>query len=108
MRVSAAEWREWILAGIGRLGTVVLPVERAHGRTLIEDVRSAHDLPLWDNSAMDGYALRASDTAGATPQQPVGLAVTGEVLAGSAADPAVAPGTAVRIMTGAPVPSDAD
>ncbi|QZY52839.1 molybdopterin molybdotransferase MoeA [Leucobacter tenebrionis] len=108
MRVSAAEWREWILAGIGRLGTVVLPVERAHGRTLVEDVRSAHDLPLWDNSAMDGYALRAPDTAGATPQQPVGLVVTGEVLAGSAADPAVAPGTAVRIMTGAPVPSGAD
>ena len=108
MRMSAAEWRGWILDRIGRLDAAPLPLELAHGRTLAEQVRSAHDLPLWHSSAMDGYALRAADTAHATAERPVELVVSGEVLAGGSADPAIAPGAAVRIMTGAPVPSAAD
>lgn len=75
-----------------------------HGAVLAEDVRSTHPLPLWDNSAMDGYAVRSVDTAAA----PVALDVIGEVPAGSGWDPKLEPGQCVKIMTGAPIPSDAD
>lgn len=76
----------------------------AAGRVLAAAVRSAVDLPGFDNSAMDGYAVRFADVAAA----PVRLAVVGDVPAGSAADPSVGPGACVRIMTGAPLPSFAD
>lgn len=75
-----------------------------HGAVLAEDVGSAHALPLWDNSAMDGYAVRAADTA----EAPVRLEVIGEVPAGSGWDPKLEPGQCVKIMTGAPVPTEAD
>ncbi|NQD39601.1 molybdopterin molybdotransferase MoeA [Glutamicibacter halophytocola] len=75
-----------------------------HGAVLAEDVASAHPLPLWDNSAMDGYAVRSGDTSAA----PVALEVIGEVPAGSGWDPRLEPGQCVKIMTGAPIPSDAD
>lgn len=108
MRITADEWREWILSGIGRLGAEELPIASAHGRTLAAEVRARHDLPLWNSSAMDGYALRSEDAAAAAPGSPRAFAVTGEVLAGSDEDPPIPPGSAVRIMTGAPVPRDAD
>src|SRR5439155_16945730 len=66
------------------------------------------DLPPWDNSAMDGYALRSGDTAGASAAQPVLLRVGGEVRAGQAPEGSVAPGTAFRIATGAVLPAGAD
>ncbi|NAZ15861.1 molybdopterin molybdenumtransferase MoeA [Glutamicibacter soli] len=75
-----------------------------HGAVLAQDVDAAHPLPLWENSAMDGYAVRAADTA----QAPVDLQVLGVVPAGSGADPVLGPGQTVRIMTGAPLPSSAD
>lgn len=75
-----------------------------HGAVLARDVASAHPLPLWDNSAMDGYAVRSADVAAA----PVTLDVIGEVPAGSGWDPVLGPGQCVKIMTGAPIPSDAD
>jgi molybdopterin molybdotransferase len=84
-----------------------LPAD-ALGRILAEPVVSATALPPWDNSAMDGYALRAADTAGARDAGPVRLVVTGEAAAGTASDARVEPGTAVRIATGAPVPPGAD
>jgi len=108
MLVTAEEWLARILADVGRLPLETLPVALAHGRTLAQDVRARHDLPLWASSAMDGFALRSGDAAGASPAAPARLAVTGEVLAGSSADPRIAPGEAVRIMTGAPLPRDAD
>ena len=80
----------------------------AIGLVLAADVVSAVDLPLWDNSAMDGYAVRAADTATATATCPVQLRIIGEVAAGDGSDPELLPGTAVRIMTGAPIPSSAD
>ena len=80
----------------------------ALGRVVAEPVVATTSLPPWDNSAMDGYAILASDTAGTTETSPVRLRVTGEVRAGEAADTRVAPGTAVRIATGAPVPAGAD
>jgi molybdopterin molybdotransferase len=83
-------------------GTV--PLSDALGCVLAEPARAAVDVPRFANSAMDGYALRSADVAGA----PVTLEVVGRVLAGTAPDVAVGPGQAVRIMTGAPLPDGAD
>lgn len=85
-----------------------VPLEAAAGLVLADDVRAAGPLPAWDNSAMDGYAVRAADCAGAAPGAPVLLAVVADLPAGSAADAAVGPGQAARIMTGAPLPRGAD
>ena len=91
----------------------VLPEERKHplqalGQVLAEDLAAAFDIPPLDNTAMDGYAVRAEDTAGATTGSPRELRVIGEVAAGYIFEGAVEPGTAVRIMTGAPIPDGAD
>lgn len=108
MRITVEDHQQWILDRIGRLAVSRLPVADALGLTLAEDVRGDLALPLWDNSAMDGYAVRAADIATATPEAPIRLTIAGEVLAGSPDDPVIAAGSAVRIMTGAPIPSDAD
>jgi molybdopterin molybdotransferase len=98
-----------ILAAIPEpLGEETIPVDRALGRVLARPVVAAVTLPPWDNSAMDGYAVRASDLAGASEDAPVRLAVTGEVQAGGAADQRVEHGSAIRIATGAPLPPGAD
>ena len=76
----------------------------ALGRVLAERVVAGEDVPPFANTAMDGYAVRAADTAGA----PVQLDVVGTLAAGSAPDVEVGPGQAVRIMTGAPIPAGAD
>jgi len=78
------------------------------GQVLAEDVCSTIDIPPLDNSAMDGYALRAKDTRGANESSPRYLVVVGEVAAGSMPTKKVGPGTAIRIMTGAPLPEGAD
>jgi molybdopterin molybdotransferase len=83
-------------------------LEEAAGFVLAEHVRAPMDLPPFDNSAMDGYALRAADTAAAHPEEPVRLSVVGEVAAGGWRDAPVAAGTAVKIMTGAALPPGAD
>ncbi len=80
----------------------------ALGQVLTEDVTCGFDIPPLDNTAMDGYAVRAQDTHGASPDTPVKLRVTGEVAAGYVFAGAVTPGIAVRIMTGAPLPAGAD
>jgi molybdopterin molybdotransferase len=85
-----------------------LAPEDALGRTLSEPLQSPVDLPPWDNSAMDGYGVRAQDTGGASPETPVRLRVVGEVRAGGASDLEVPPGCAVRVATGAPVPPSVD
>ena len=84
-----------------------VPLGRAHGRVLAEDVTAAVPVPPWTNSAMDGYAVRAKDTTDARPQTPVVLPVSGDVPAGAAPRP-LAEGTAQRIMTGAMLPEGAD
>lgn len=96
-----------VLAPLRPLASVELPLAQAHGLVLAEDVTAALPVPPWTNSAMDGYALRAADTAGATTSTPVMLAVTGDVPAG-AVPPALQAGTAMRIMTGAMLPEGAD
>jgi molybdopterin molybdotransferase len=80
-----------------------VPLETALGRVLAAPVASAIDVPPWDNSAMDGYALRAADLTGEAPRLPVSQ----RIAAGDAGRP-LAPGTAARIFTGAPIPAGAD
>jgi molybdopterin molybdotransferase len=81
-----------------------VPLDAAAGRVLARDVVSGVSVPVFANSAMDGYAVRFAEVA----EVPVTLRVVGDVPAGSAADPAAGPGECVRIMTGAPLPSFAD
>jgi molybdopterin molybdotransferase len=80
----------------------------ALGQTLAEDVTSPLDLPPMDNSAMDGFAVRYADTLGASATNPVELPVIGYIAAGAMPDRDLQPGTAIRIMTGAPIPPGAD
>ncbi len=97
-----------VLAAVHRLPAEDVVFADALGRTLAEAVRAAVPIPVFDNSAMDGFAVHIADVAIASRATPVSLAVVGEVPAGSSADPGVGPGQAVRIMTGAPMPSEAD
>ena len=80
----------------------------ALGRVLAEDVRAHRDHPPWDNTAVDGFAVRAADTAGAGTDTPVTLEVIETIPAGAMPSKTVGPGQASRIMTGAPVPPGAD
>ena len=97
-----------ILAAVHPLDHVTVPLADALGSTLTSAVQAAVDLPLFDNSAMDGFAVRFADVAEASEGSPVVLRVVADLPAGSPLDPALAAGEAVRIMTGAPVPSSAD
>jgi molybdenum cofactor synthesis domain-containing protein len=92
----------------GPVATEIAFLSEALGRVVAEPVVARTSLPPWDNSAMDGYAVRATDTIGATEDSPVRLEVVGEVSAGSAPDVEVPRGGAVRIATGAPIPPNAD
>jgi molybdopterin molybdotransferase len=83
-------------------------LRQALGRVLAEDVLSPLALPPWDNASMDGYAVRADDIRGATATGPRVLRVSGTIAAGGSSSQALMAGEAVRIMTGAPVPRDAD
>ncbi len=93
------------LAAVTVLPATQIPLLDALDCLLDEDVVAAVDLPSFDNSAMDGYAVRVPDVASATPEHPVVLPVTGDVPAGSGERLELAPGTAIRIMTGAPLPA---
>jgi len=106
--ISVEEALEKILSYVEILEPERKPILDCLGQVLAEDVYSAIDIPPLDNSAMDGYALRAKDTCGACESSPVYLAVVGEVAAGSMPTKEVEPGTAIRIMTGAPLPDGAD
>jgi molybdopterin molybdotransferase len=97
-----------ILADIRPLELERVPLRDAFGRVLAEDITSPIDHPPWDNSSMDGYAVRAADVAFATESNPVTLFVLETVRAGQRPTQSVAPRTAIRIMTGAPVPDGAD
>jgi molybdopterin molybdotransferase len=107
--LTVEEARETVLAAIaGPTEAEIAYLSEARGRILAEDVMSLTALPPWDNSAMDGYAIRAADVALASDRTPALLEVIGEVRAGSAPDTEVARGTAIRIATGAPIPPRAD
>ena len=96
-----------ILADMNTLEAETVSLPEAFDRVLAEDIVSPIDLPPFDNSAMDGYALRHEDSAGASQSRPATLAVTMDIMAGSAPDSQLESGQAARIMTGAPIPPGA-
>ena len=104
--VSGAQQR--ILAGIVSTPVERVPLRQARGRVLARPVISTREIPALDNSAMDGYAVIAADLASASDADPVELAVLGESRAGTVPTQRVTAGTAIRIMTGAPMPGGAD
>lgn len=106
--LSVETYRDEVLAGVEPLQSIELPLIEALGCVLAEDVRAPWPLPSFDNSSMDGYAVRAADIASATAEEPVRLRVVDDVPAGYRASEQVAEGTAIRIMTGAPMPDGAD
>jgi len=106
--ISVEEALEKVLSYVEVLEPERKPILDCLGQVLAEDVYSTIDIPPLDNSAMDGYALRAEDTRGASESSPRYLVVVGEVAAGSLPAQEVRPGTAIRIMTGAPLPKGAD
>ncbi|HXF38765.1 MAG TPA: gephyrin-like molybdotransferase Glp, partial [Blastocatellia bacterium] len=93
-----------VLERIEMLGAETIPLEQAHGRVLAEDVRADIDLPPFDRARMDGYAVRAADVV----TVPVKLRVIGEIAAGAQFEHNLNAGEAIKIFTGAPVPSGAD
>ena len=97
-----------ILGYVSPLDLVDQHLLESLGQTLAEDVTSPLDLPPMDNSAMDGFAVRSADTIKASTDNPVELPVIGNIAAGSLPDRSLQPGTAIRIMTGAPIPPGAD
>jgi molybdopterin molybdotransferase len=103
--VAGAQAR--LLDAVGVLPAETVGLDEALNRILAETVASRSDLPGFHNSAMDGYAVRANDIATATSTEPVRLRVAGESRAGSVPS-ALEPATAMRIMTGAPMPDGAD
>jgi molybdopterin molybdotransferase len=101
-------YQEEILSAISPLASTTLELAAAEGCVLAEDVTAAVALPSFDNSSMDGYAVLAADVAGAGAESPATLRVTGEIAAGDIGAYRLAPGTAIRIMTGARLPAGAD
>jgi molybdopterin molybdotransferase len=106
LTVSAASAE--ILSSIRPLAIERVPLLDALGRVLAASAVASYTLPHWDNSAMDGYAARAEDVAGASDAAPVQLRVLETVAAGQFSSRPVGPGEATRIMTGAPLPEGAD
>jgi len=100
-------WR-WLEAHVGRLEAEWVPVVEAAGRVLAEPLLSPRDVPPFARAMMDGYAVRAADTLGASAYNPISLLVVGQALPGRPFRGTVGPGQAVQIMTGAPMPHGAD
>jgi molybdopterin molybdotransferase len=97
-----------ILRGFEPLGEETLPLEVSFGRVLSKDILSPEDLPGFSRSSMDGYAVRAKDTFGATESLPALFEVTGEVVMGQVPNLTVGSGQAIKISTGGMLPKDAD
>ncbi len=106
--ISVDEARGRILRHFSPLEGERVPILEALERVLAEDIYSDIDIPPFSNSAMDGYALRSGDTVGASRKSPVTLKVVADLAAGHITHLKVEPRTAIRIMTGAPLPEGAD
>ena len=106
--VPVEEARDRILAQISPLQPIELPLHEAEGCVLAQEVVSASDLPEFASSAMDGFAVRSSDVAEATPDSPAELRIVGRAVIGERPDATVGGGESVRIATGAPIPAGAD
>ncbi|GAA4112057.1 molybdopterin molybdotransferase MoeA [Knoellia locipacati] len=105
---SVEEHRAALVALVSPLPPVRVALGDALGRVLAADVVATVDLPGFDNSAMDGYAVRSADVAGASAASPVVLDVDGDIAAGDTRRHVLRPGATMRIMTGAPLPEGAD
>ncbi|QTX03866.1 gephyrin-like molybdotransferase Glp [Agromyces archimandritae] len=97
-----------VLAAVRVLGSESLPLGAAAGRTTAAEVRAAVPIPVFDNSAMDGYAVHAADLTAASAERPSLLPVVADLAAGTDLTPELPQGAAARIMTGAPLPPGAD
>jgi len=106
--ISADEALKIVVSNVYRLGIERVPILHAMNRVLAEEIRSPRDIPGFDNSAMDGYAVRAADIIAASETRPVRLKVIGTLAAGMMPQATVNAGTAVRTMTGAPLSPGAD
>jgi molybdopterin molybdotransferase len=106
--ITAERAYEVIGSAFSSLGTERIDARRAAGRVLAETLRAAEDVPCFERSNMDGFAVRASDTYGASETSSVVLRLAGGVAMGTNADVPVEPGTAVRVSTGAMLPAGAD
>ena len=106
--VSIEEGRQLIIDAVAPVETEQIPLGIAYGRVLAMDVIAEDDVPSFDRSPFDGYAFRAADTQNATKDMPVTLKVIDYIPAGDISHAPVTEGTAVRLMTGAPVPEGAD
>jgi molybdopterin molybdotransferase len=103
-----ADAQAHVLERVGALAAAVVPAGEAHGLVLAIDVVATEDVPPFANTAMDGYAVIAADTVGASAATPVRLPVVAEVAAGHPAPRPLGAGEAMRIFTGAPVPDGVD
>ncbi len=106
--ISVRDALEQVLEGLPRTGSEQVALTEARTRALAVRVHAPHDVPPFRNSAMDGFAVRSADVASARPEAPVRLRVLETVGAGAVPSQPVRRGTAIRIMTGAPVPDGAD
>ena len=106
--ISVEEALKNILDSISPLGMEKVNLLDALGRVIGEDIHAGRSIPPKDNSAMDGYALRAEDSRGASPERPVRFEVVEDIPAGAVPQKRIGPGQASRIMTGAPIPEGAD
>ena len=93
---------------INPLGKETVSLQECRGRYLAENILASFPMPRFDNSAMDGFAVRAADTIGSTKEDPVSLKLIGGIAAGEPGDLRLAKGECVQCMTGAPVPDGAD
>lgn len=107
----AVSWEEAVrraLEAVEPVGAETVPLEDCYGRVLAETIAAGADVPPFDRSPYDGYALRSGDTACASPETPVTLRVLEEIPAGGASHFPVTAGTAAKVLTGAPIPEGAD
>ncbi|NIM94381.1 MAG: molybdopterin molybdenumtransferase MoeA [Anaerolineales bacterium] len=106
--LSVGQALDRILKYVVPLSTEKVPLSHALDRVLAEELRTLHDLPPFDNSAMDGFAVRSEDTEGASEESPATFVVIGDISAGEVPSEVIQPGQAMRIMTGAVLPQGAD
>lgn len=105
--VSFERARQLLLEAVGPVGGETVPLSLCGGRVLSQDLTARENVPRFDRSPYDGFALRGEDTQGASPEEPVTLRILEEVPAGAVPTRTVEPGTAVKVFTGTPIPQGA-
>jgi molybdopterin molybdotransferase len=106
--LNVVEAQQHLLNAIQRLEVERISLGQAAGRILAKDITASFNQPTFDNSSMDGFAVKAADVTSARPEQPVVLEVIADIPAGFVSSVSLSPGQAARIMTGAPLPAGAD